>query len=128
MKTGKRHKKEASAILEYMALTLFLLLAFLISEKYILRGLAGRWVTFGDVIGSRKQYDPRDEGEEGAGGGSLECWSRGLNYPVWINKRCFDKKCDCTLPPEAPTYKKKCTSCVSDCVPAVFRGCKDLAI
>lgn len=53
-------KRRGQSILEYMVLVFFLLGAFLVFQKYIARGLAGRWKTIGTALGSGKYYDPNN--------------------------------------------------------------------
>jgi len=108
-----------------MALFIFLLTAMIVMEKYIGRGLAGRWKTMGDTFGQGRHYDPRPFGLSGEGNGTLECYfdythcNPGgppcVKINAWINRACFDKKCRCWLPEDAPEYDNDCLKCIKDC-------------
>ena len=67
-----RVKKKASSVIEYMALIVFILTAFFVFQRYILKGLSGRWQSVGDTFGHGKQYDPRNYGVNGIGGGTRD--------------------------------------------------------
>lgn len=44
--------------MEFLALILFILATFLVFQKYIVRGLSGRWKDAGDALGQGRIYDP----------------------------------------------------------------------
>ena len=127
----RRQKFDGSSILEYMALIVFILAVMLVMEKYVGRGLAGRWKAMGDTFGQGRQYDPRSFGVQGEGNGTLECifdythcepGTGTLLDPdpcvpinAWINKVCYDEKCKCGLPQDSDGYLDKCQKCVKNC-------------
>lgn len=69
----KCRAEKAAAAIEYTALIFFLLSALVVFDRYILRAFWGQWRKAGEVFGHGKQYDPRGFGDEGKGGGTLEC-------------------------------------------------------
>lgn len=139
--------RRASTVIEYMVVIFFILAAFFIFQHYILRGLSGRWKSVGDVFGHGKQYDPRDFGEDGKGGGTFECYfdythcdpdqlPPDCNDPEsrdcdpkdcpdqeqkiyqWADKRCYDENCDCFSATNNTDYIANCLECIKDCVTA----------
>lgn len=74
IKMASLKKKRASAAIEYMAMITFILAAFFIFQHYIVRGFSGRWKAVGDTFGHGKQYDPKEFGPGGKGGGTFECY------------------------------------------------------
>src|SRR3989338_9750884 len=50
--------KRATAVIEYTALLVIIMLVFLSFQKYVIRGFAGRWKEAGDAFGYGRQYDP----------------------------------------------------------------------
>ncbi|MFC1631571.1 hypothetical protein ACFL1I_07845 [Candidatus Omnitrophota bacterium] len=50
--------KKGSSILEYVALIVLLIAAFLLMEKYVKRSLCDRWRSAGDIFGGGRQYLP----------------------------------------------------------------------
>ena len=124
--------RTASSTLEYVSLIVFILSALYVFQTYIFRGISGHWKGASDTIGFGRQYDPREYGTDGTGGGTMECMfdylhckSAGANMisganmippceliNSWIDRRIYEKNCDCTLPPEDPQYITKCLICV----------------
>lgn len=130
--------KNAVSHMEYIALIIFILAAFLVFRDYIYRGFMGQWRKAGDAFGHGRQYDPRPFGDDGNLGGTQECYcdiahcdpdlvpgfpgtweSAGYDcldahkFNTWIPKRFFDAQCDCTLPPEHPDYIADCLECIN---------------
>lgn len=61
-------------------LIIIIMAAILITQRYILRGFAGRWKAVGDTFGQGKQYDLNK---------TAECaWSQKEN--TWYGAGCFD--------------------------------------
>ena len=132
---NKSKNKKASAVIEYITLIVFVLSAFLVFEKYVLNAFSGKWRSLSDVFGHGRQYDPRDFGSFGEEGGTLECFydsthcrapsgsPAGVYVPncgngalnLWIGTRCFEKHCDCTIPPESSDYDAFCLECLIHC-------------
>jgi len=79
----KRKKKtKGQSVVEYMAMTVFILAAFIIIQKYVARGLTGRWKATGDSFGQGSLYDQT----------SIEC----AFFPVtnsWYNVDCYEAHC-----------------------------------
>jgi len=125
--------QKAVATLEYAAVIVFILTAFLVFQRYIYRGMAGGWKAAGDAFGHGRQYDPRDFGREGERGGTLELFfdsthcSPGHRPPChreedrindWIDRQCIEAKhCDCTIAVEDwSRYNARCLRCYQACV------------
>jgi hypothetical protein len=98
--------------MEYMALVIFILGALLAMRVYILRSMSGKWKAAGDSFGQGRQYDPRPFGVSGEDGGTLVCRYEPL-INLWVDRKRAEVECDCTLPPEDPTYAAKCPACLS---------------
>jgi len=49
--------KKAIALLEYIALILFIVLAFISMQSYLKRAIAGNWRSLGDTFGFGRQYE-----------------------------------------------------------------------
>lgn len=95
--------------MEYMTLIVFILSALLVMQYYIVHGFSGRWKSAGDTFGDGRQYDPRPW-MGGAGNGTLDCFYDAATGN-WVDSDCFDAQCDCTLPPDDPSYATRCTQC-----------------
>ena len=54
----RRFNKKAAAVLEYTLLLVVFLSAVAVMNKYIFRGILGRWRSAGDSFGYGRQYDP----------------------------------------------------------------------
>ena len=84
---GKRliHQR-GQATIEFMALIVFVMGAFLFFQKYIAQGFNGRWVRTGDTMGSGRLYDPKK---------TLEC-AYSEDYDTWYSVSCYEQNhCDC---------------------------------
>ena len=84
--------KGASTI-EYTALIVFLLAALIAFDRYILRAFWGQWRKTGQIFGHGRQYDPRSFGEEGKGGGTVQCYfvyeDQTLTNGDWVVQPCY---------------------------------------
>ncbi len=79
------HKKRAQSTIEIASLVVFILTAMLIFQKYIARGMYGRWKGVGEALGQGRIYDPIT---------SVECgYDNWQNTGVWFNQVCFDEVC-----------------------------------
>jgi len=102
----RRRKKQGQSVIEFLALILFISATFLVFQKYIVRGMAGRWKSAGDAMGQGRIYDPKK---------TIEC--RYANFflnqtPVWFNQTCFEQSCerDCL---HALKDEVTCTTCLT---------------
>lgn len=57
-KRRRRLSRRGQSAIEFAALVIFVLFAFWVFQKYIARGLYGRWKGVGDAIGQGRIYDP----------------------------------------------------------------------
>jgi hypothetical protein len=117
MQTRKKKKtfERAGSTVEYISLIVFLLAAFLVFDRHILRGMWGQWKKTGDTFGHGKQFDPRGFGINGIGGWTLRCrWvyvdidDRNNDNGQWVIQPCFD---NCRL-----IQGKTVDACRADCV------------
>lgn len=135
---NKLKSTRASSVMEYMTLIVFLLSALFVFQHYIVRGFSGGWKNAGDTFGMGRQFDPRSYGTKGNLGGTLECFydythcQPGQNpllpdplnpcpnnrINAWVDTRCYEANCDCTLPKEAPpsAYNRSCLQCIENCI------------
>ncbi len=99
-------KHRAQSTLEYVVLLIFVMGAFLVFQKYIVRGFSGRWKSVGDSWGNGRLYDPKK---------TVECANDMFNdrENVWYNVPCFEAACvDSCLKVYVPAT---CTSCIDSC-------------
>ena len=93
------------SLLEYMTLIVFILGAFLVMQKYIVRGFSGRWKDIGDSVGYGRLYDPHT---------TTSCAFDYIHYNEWysVNKfeanGCAEK---CFLEPES-IFSAACRECI----------------
>lgn len=101
-----QNERGVSSAIEYMAMITFILMAFFISQHFIMKGFAGRWKAAGDAFGHGKQYDPRDSTK----GGSVECFFD-AKKSLWISTRCFKSKCVTGIPsdPDCQQFLDPCS-------------------
>lgn len=75
---------KGQATVEYVVVLMFVLGAFLIFQKYAVRGFSGRWKGVGDSFGGGQIYDPNL---------TTEC-AVDTRYPDdWYDAKCFKQKC-----------------------------------
>ena len=103
-----RHFKAGQATFEYIVLLTVILFAFLVFQKYIARGLMGRWRASGESFGAGRQYDPNH---------TIACTFDFQYTNSWYDRDCyFHNNCDVS-----------CVSIYSDpaaCL-ACIGGCRD---
>ena len=101
-------KKKGQSILEYIVLIIFFLGAFLVFQKYIVRGISGRLKGVGDAFGQGRLYDPQK---------TTECVYDFQYTFRWYDATCFDQMaCDC-LSTQADTTT--CQDCITGCITSV---------
>lgn len=99
-------RQSGQSAIEFAALVVFLLAAFLVFQKYIARGIYGRWKGVGDGIGQERIYDPNL---------TSECEF----HPEvgWYDRPCYEAARDadgnCFTPDDC--YRKS---------PGILTGCK----
>jgi hypothetical protein len=87
-------KKRGQSTFEITSLLICILAAFIVFQKYIARGIVGRWKNIGDSMGQGRLFDPNR---------SVRCaankWFQdkpGENiWPdaVWYDQTCFEEQC-----------------------------------
>ena len=102
----KKSPKTAQSILEFMMLMVFIILAFIVLQPFITRGINGRWKTAGDAMGSGRLYDPQH---------TLECRFDSVVTHQWYNFDCFEEhNCDQNCSSMDATAIT-CARCILDC-------------
>lgn len=97
--------KRGQSVLEYITLTIFILSAFFIFQKYLSRGITGRLKSVGDSFGQGRIYDPNK---------SYECAYDYQYWNAWYDAVCYDATCeDACL--RATASAAACTTCIQDC-------------
>lgn len=110
-----KRKKNGQALMEYVGLIMFVLFAFLVFQKYIVRAFVGRWKNTGDSFASGSVYDPDK---------TQTCIYDVRFEQGWYDRTCFeDTPCDCTssdvrCPLERchELYAYRCEQCIQQCV------------
>ena len=96
-------------MIEFTTLIILILTAFLFFQKYIVRGITGRWKIVGDSLGQGMIYDPEK---------TIECSSNVFfdgQAARWYNRTCFDANCypDCL---EVSRSLSACETCITGCM------------
>lgn len=108
-----RKSLKGQAVFEYIFLLTFIIIAFLIFQKYIVRAMSGRWKSVGDTFGHGQSYDP---------GNTVECATFGAvtedaRFPasgVWYEVGCFNDNCVASCYYE-PINAGGCRACIIAC-------------
>jgi hypothetical protein len=79
----RKKTRRGQSLIEWTTVMIFVLTAFLIFQKYIVRGFTGRWKTVGDALGGGHIYDPRL---------TLQC-AYDPTSGQWYNAACYDEQC-----------------------------------
>jgi len=92
-------------VIEFAGLIFIIMMAFLIFQKYIVRGFSGRWKSIGDTFGQGRIYDPNktiacafDAPPKGSG--------------IWYDQDCFVENCEDLC---LGRRSSDCTVCISGC-------------
>ncbi len=101
----RRDKKNGQSLIEFLALVLFILAIFLVFQKYIVRGIAGRWKTVGDSIGDGKIYDPNK---------TIECAFDQQYTLAWYGQIWFENNCEGACL-RSSASAAACTACIEGC-------------
>ena len=98
-----RKKISGQSTIEFAALIMFVLGAFFIGQKYIVRGFVGRWKATGEVIGAGRIYDPKK---------TIECAYDYQYSDAWYNLICYEDNCDCL---SVRASQATCKNCILSC-------------
>ena len=100
----RRHKTKGQSLVEYIALIVTVMAAFLVFQKYIARGFVGRWKAVGESMGQGRIYDPT---------WSTECVFDFQYTNLWYDQACFDADgCDCL---SSRANVTTCDNCIQGC-------------
>lgn len=97
-------------MLEFVALIMFILMAFIVFQKYIVRGFSGRWKSVGDSFGEGRIYDPE---KTVACAGNV--FFEGGDF-LWYNEEDFERLCQSECLGTGRS-ESACESCISDSAP-----------
>ncbi len=95
-------------MLEFVALMMFLMAAFIVFQKYIVRGFTGRWKGIGDAIGQGRIFSPNR---------TIECAANTffIGVPeVWYNQTCFEANCEPACL-RSGRNSADCSDCITSC-------------
>jgi len=81
----RRTKRQGQSMIEFVTLIMFILATFIVFQKYIVRGISGRWKGVGDAIGQGRIYDPNK---------TLACSYDPQYTDRWFNRTCYDENCE----------------------------------
>jgi hypothetical protein len=104
-----KNKKYGQSIVEFTILILFILAVLVVFQKYIVRGLSGRWKSVGDTIGQGRLYDPNKTDE-------CRYFTFFQGEPAkWFEQTCFEDGC------EGPCLHSgknaaACSTCLDSCL------------
>jgi hypothetical protein len=104
----RKKTRRGQSLIEWTTVMIFVLTAFLIFQKYIVRGFAGRWKSVGDALGGGHIYDPRR---------TLECAFDPIYTDQWYNVACYEAGCiDACF--STSGNAEDCTACITGCIPS----------
>ena len=92
-------------MIEFVTLIMFILAAFIVFQKYIVRGFTGRWKGVGDSFGQGKIYDPNR---------SIECAYDPIYTQLWYDRKCYEDNCLETCLELSPVVAD-CRACIQGC-------------
>jgi len=105
MKENMFKTKNGQSMIEFVALVMFILAAFIVFQRYIVRGFSGRWKSVGDSLGEGRLFDPRK---------TTECAYDAQYTDSWYDRTCWEANCEeeCLLTTQTAA---DCTACINSC-------------
>ena len=97
-----RMRKKGQSVVEFTAVVILILGAFLLLQKYIVRGFSGRWKGIGDSLGQGRIYDPKK---------TVAC-AYDPTLGVWFEKNCYKTTCEDGC---FPVRGAGCDACINFC-------------
>lgn len=104
--------KDGQSLLEYVTLIILIMAAFLAFQKYIVRGISGRYKTSIDSLGHGKQF----------GSTTIQCMNDVFTDrpDIWFEEECFRSNCeeDCLMFQDlmdVPGAFDDCRTCIDGC-------------
>ena len=99
MMIQKLTPRKGQSVIEYVTLITIVVFGLLLMQKYVARGLYGRWKGTGDALGHGRLYDPGiTNGFFGFNTNSaktIECAYDPIYTNRWYDHDCYEKFCDC---------------------------------
>jgi len=102
----KKNKKYGQSMIEFVALVMFILAAFIVFQRYIVRGFSGRWKSVGGALGEGRLYDPRS---------TIECAYDPQYTGNWYDRTCWEASCEDECLSQATMSAEACASCIGNC-------------
>jgi hypothetical protein len=122
----KTRGRKGQSVIEYAGMIALLLAAMFVFQKYVGRGLAGRWKASGEAWIYGRQYDPEKtvsclgfhyKGKKLTDG---ELFFGSEKY-IWFDEACFEEKCletcysDFKDSSSSDKQKTQCRKCMEEC-------------
>lgn len=99
--------KRAQTVTEYLVLISFLLAVFLLMNKYVARGIFGRWKGVGDSLSQGTGLYDLDK--------TLECEYDYVFTNTWYNVACYDINNCAKVCYGVSSSSAQCISCINGC-------------
>jgi hypothetical protein len=103
----KNRQEKAQSVLEHMIVIIFVVGALFVFQKYIVKGMAGRFLLASDTFSHGRRYLP----------GETNRCAFDFVYGThnWYDRDCFEAQCDCTSPAATTVTCQSCitTTCVN---------------
>ncbi len=103
-------QRKAQSALEYVAFLLIVLSVLIYFQKYLVRGISGRFKTVGDSFAQGRLYDANKEKTHEC---SFDVYT---DSGLWYDSRCFYDTCgirDCI---STAAKDSECRKCITSCV------------
>lgn len=106
----KKYPEKAQSTIEYVFFLMIVLTIFVYFQKYLVKGIAGRFRTVGDSFAQGRLYDGNREK-------TIECsFDVYTDSGLWYDSRCFYDTCgikDCV---STAASEGACRDCITSCV------------
>lgn len=100
----KLRQSKAQAVLEYIALIIVIMGAFMLFQKYIVRGFSGRWKNVGDGLAEGRIFSPTK---------TDDCMFV-VSAGEWADRDCFNAYCP-TACYSVSGIPENCLRCIHLC-------------
>lgn len=106
----KYHPQKAQSATEYVFFLLIVLTILVFFQKYLVKGISGRFKTVGDSFAQGRLYDADKEK-------TLECaFDVFTDSGLWYDSRCFYESCGISTCVSAGAKDDDCRACIQSCV------------
>ncbi len=104
---SKRTANKGQSFIEYITMIIFILIALIVFQKYIARGIYGRWKAAGDSLSSGAGLYDLDK--------TLECEYDYVFTNTWYNVACYDINNCAKVCYGVSSSSAQCISCINGC-------------